>query len=105
MKNVYLLVKFWVLIKVAQMKLKKISVDLASEKQESLRSFLSDIIDRMSVLLMVTSPKLRRRKIWRKFSEEIVDVSIGLRNTYLFPVWDNLVYNAVDLRNLTYPER
>ena len=83
------------------MKLRKIGVDFAGYKQESLKNLLSGIIDKMSVLLTVTSPKLCKSKIWRKLSEEIMDVSIGLHNKYLFPVLDNLVYNAVDLRNLT----
>ena len=118
MKNVYFLVKFWVLIKVAHIRLKKIKVgfvflkithfwlkkikvNFVGEEQEKLKNFLLEIIDKISSFLMVShSSKLC--KICRRYSEDLIDLSVGLHETYSFPVWDNLVFYASDLRTFTY---
>ena len=69
MKNVYSLVKFWVLIKVAHIRLKNIrNLGSISEEQEKLKNFLLGIIDRISDFL-ITSHSVKLYKVCRKFSE------------------------------------
>jgi hypothetical protein len=101
MKSVYFLVKFWVLIKVAQMRLKKITVNFVGEDQEKLKNFLLGIIDRITTFL-VSSHSVKSYRICRKFSNDLIDLAVGLRRTYAFPVWDNVLFYACDLKTLTY---
>ncbi len=102
MKSVYFLVKFWVLIKVAQMRLKKITVNFVGEDQEKLKNFLLGIIDRITMFL-ISSHSVKAYKICWKFSNDLIDLAVGLNKTYAFPALDNLLlYCACDLRTLAY---
>ena len=101
MRKIYSLFKFWVLIKVAKVKLKRIPVGFIGNKQENLKSFLLDLFDKISQFL-VTSHSAKVCRICRKMSEDLIDICVGLHKTYPFPVWDNVVFYALDLKNLAY---
>ena len=83
------------------MRLKKITVNFVGEDQEKLKNFLLGIIDRITTFL-VSSHSVKAYKICRKFSNDLIDLAVGLRRTYAFPVWDNVLFYACDLKTLTY---
>ena len=107
------LLKFWLLIKIAHLKLMKVRVVrvLCSvyKEQENLKTLLTRIIDGISLFFGNIknddlSHSANLREISKNFSEDLIDLAIGLRSTYLFPAYDNVLYYASDLNTLVKRE-